>query len=233
MPLEHITKKINAIAVDRFNDNTSDFARFMDTSEANIRNYRTGTIPKLDFITRLSEKLEISFDFLLSRELEDIPVSYQEPEKIYKLKHDRLVEAQKIPLYNEEASAGIVKLFRDHGSNNKPIDFISIPNLPKCDGAVYVTGDSMYPLLKSGDIVMYKQLSNSMDNIFFGEMYLISIDIDGEDYDTIKWLHKSDKGDEFIRLVSENRHHQPKDVHLSKVQALALIKGSVRKYSMS
>ena len=40
------------------------------------------------------------------------------------------------------------------------LDYISIPRLPKCDGAVYVTGDSMYPLLKSGDIVLYKEVSD-------------------------------------------------------------------------
>lgn len=208
-------------------------ARALETSEANIRNYRSGTTPKLDFITKLSEKLEISFDFLLSRELEDIPVSFSEPEKIYRLKNEKTFTGQQIPLYDVEASAGIVELFRKQDGKNKPIDFISIPNLPKCDGAIYVTGDSMYPLLKSGDIVMYKQLQNSMDNIFYGEMYLISLDLDGDEYISVKWLQRSDKGEEWIKLVSENRHHQPKDVHLSKVKALALIKGSIRINSMN
>lgn len=231
--MHHINKKINQIAVERFKDNNAAFARAMETSEANIRNYRATTVPKLDFIQKLSEKLEISFDFLLSRQLEDIPVSFSEPEKIYRLKNEKTLNGQKIPLYDVEATAGIVELFRKQDGENKPIDFISIPNLPKCDGAIYVTGDSMYPLLKSGDIVMYKQLSNSMDNIFYGEMYLVSIDLDGEEYISVKWLQRSDKGEEFIKLVSENRHHQPKDVHLSKVKALALIKGSIRINSMN
>lgn len=228
-----INKRINKIAVEIYKDNNSAFAKAMETSEANIRNYRATTVPKLDFITKLAEKLEISFDFLLKRDLEDIPVLFHEPEKIYKLKGEKTFNGQQVPLYDIEASAGMVELFRKDNGKNKPIDFISIPNLPKCDGAIYVTGDSMYPLLKSGDIVMYKKLGNSMDNIFFGEMYLISLDLDGEEYISVKWIQKSEKGDEHIKLVSENRHHQPKDVHLSKVKALALIKGSIRINSMN
>lgn len=156
-----------------------------------------------------------------------------EPGEIYTLKTDRILKYQAIPLYDLEATAGVVELFRNKNGKSKPIDFISIPNLPKCDGAIYVTGDSMYPLLKSGDIIMYKALENSIDNIFFGEMYLVSIDLDGEEFVTVKWIHKSDKGDDFIKIVSQNSHHQPKDIHLSNIKAMALIKASIRINSMS
>jgi phage repressor protein C with HTH and peptisase S24 domain len=42
--------------------------------------------------------------------------------------------------------------------NLKELEQILIPHLPKCDGAFYVTGDGMYPLLKSGDLVLYKEI---------------------------------------------------------------------------
>lgn len=157
----------------------------------------------------------------------------REPGEVYKLKTDRVLKEQSIPLYDLEATAGVVELFRNKNGKSKPIDFISIPNLPKCDGAIYVTGDSMYPLLKSGDIIMYKELENSIESIFFGEMYLLSIDLDGEEYVTVKWIHKSEKGEEFITVVSQNSHHQSKDIHLSNIKALALIKASIRINSMS
>ena len=48
----------------------------------------------------------------------------------------------------------------------------------------------MYPLLKSGDIVLYKQLKDIGD-IFWGDMYLLSIDIDGEEYITVKYIQTS------------------------------------------
>lgn len=157
----------------------------------------------------------------------------REPSEVYGMKTDTIHhDIQAIPLYNIEASAGIVSLFVD-SSQTKPIDYIQIPNLPKCDGAVYVTGDSMYPLLKSGDIVMYKKIHNIKDGLFYGEMYLISIDLDGEELVTVKFIQKSDKGARFVKLVSQNQHHQDKDISLEKIRALALIKASIRMNSMS
>ena len=85
----------------------------------------------------------------------------------------------------------------------------------------------MYPLLKSGDIVLYKEVGNSVDNILWGEMYLLSFTLDGEDYITIKYIQKGDD-DRYIKLVSHNPHHAPKDIPLDTIRALALIKASVR-----
>lgn len=155
-----------------------------------------------------------------------------ETASVYNHKRDSVLEGQRIPLYNIEATAGIVTLFNDT-KQTKPVDYIQIPNLPKCDGAVYITGDSMYPLLKSGDIIMYKQINNILDGIFWGEMYLISIDQDGDEMVTVKYIQKSERGEEWIKLVSQNKHHDDREVSLSKVRALALIKASIRINSMS
>lgn len=157
---------------------------------------------------------------------------FSEPNSVYHTNGDKIVDLQSVPLYNIEASAGIVTLFSDK-TETKPIDYISIPNLPKCDGAVYVTGDSMYPLLKSGDIVMYKQIHDFKNGIFWGEMYLIGISYDGDDMVAVKYIQKSEKGERWIKLVSQNKHHDDRDVELKKVKALALIKASIRINSMS
>jgi len=139
---------------------------------------------------------------------------------------DSLQVSQEIPLYDLEAVAGLRELFSS-GKPQRVLDTIKIPNLPKCDGAISVTGDSMYPLLKSGDIILYKE--TEFENIFFGEMYLLSVKLnDWEEYITVKYVQKSEKGPEFVKLVSQNSHHQPKDIHISKISALALIKASIR-----
>jgi len=144
----------------------------------------------------------------------------------FRLKTDRAVESQQIPLYDLEAVAGLVPLFGD-SHNLQPIDHISIPNLPKCDGAVYVRGDSMYPLLKSGDIVLYKIIDDIVNGIFWGEMYLLGMTVDDEEYITVKYIQQSDK-EGFIKLVSQNPHHQDMDVAIEKIRALALVKASIR-----
>ncbi len=148
----------------------------------------------------------------------------------FRLRTDRNVEKQNIPLYNIEATLGLVSLFTET-HNYIPIDFINIPNLPRCDGAIYVTGDSMYPLLKSGDIVLYKQIIDIKNDIFWGEMYLISIEVDGDEYIAVKYIHKSNK-EGYIKLASHNPDHAEKEIPFTKVRALAFIKASIRINSM-
>lgn len=65
-----INEKINDIAIKEYKGNNSTFAKVMGTSEANIRNYRKETMPKLDFIVKLHEEFGISFEYLLSEENE-------------------------------------------------------------------------------------------------------------------------------------------------------------------
>ncbi|WP_299683000.1 S24 family peptidase [uncultured Tenacibaculum sp.] len=150
---------------------------------------------------------------------------------VFKLKTDHAIGKQSVPLYNVEAAAGLVELFQSHG-DTQPVGTLNIPNLPKCDGAVFVTGDSMYPLLKSGDIVAYKQIYDFYSEIFWGEMYLISVEVADEEFISVKYIQKSEKGEDYIKLVSQNKHHQPKDIKMSKIRAMALVKASVRMNSM-
>ena len=147
----------------------------------------------------------------------------------FRLRTDNSLPMQSVPLYSIEGTAGLVPLFADN-RQIKPVNFIHIPNLPKCDGAIYVVGDSMYPLLKSGDIVLYKQLRD-LNDIFWGDMYLLSIDIDGEEYITVKYVQKSDM-DGFVKLVSQNPHHADKDVSMDRIRAIALVKASIRMNSI-
>ncbi len=134
------------------------------------------------------------------------------------------VQRQQVPLYDFEAVAGLVPIFTNQ---NTPIDYISIPDLPRCDGAVYVRGDSMYPLLKSGDIVMYKQIQDYY-NIIWGEMYLISFNYEGEEYITVKFIKKVEDKPDYVLLVSHNPHHAPKEIPVSSIRALAMVKASIR-----
>ncbi|PTN08073.1 peptidase S24-like protein [Mangrovibacterium marinum] len=174
-----------------------------------------------------NEKLKKDYSF----DKGNIHELFQDDMQTYHLQSDYKLERQRIPLFDVEATAGIVPLFSDTASA-KPIDFITIPNLPKCDGAIHVTGDSMYPLLKSGDIVLYKKINDIENNIFWGEMYLVSVDLEGEEYITVKYIQKSEKPGH-IKLVSHNQHHSDKEVHISKVRALAFVKASIRINSMA
>lgn len=142
---------------------------------------------------------------------------------------EKKIDVSEIPLYNIEASAGLSKLFANGG---ELLGSIKIPNAPRCDGAVYVIGDSMYPLLKAGDIIAYRQVYN-LESIVYGEIYLIQLYNEGDLSVVIKYVKRSEKGDTYIKLVSYNKEHDPKDIPLSWVQSIARVTFSIRKFSIT
>lgn len=147
-------------------------------------------------------------------------------QETFPLRTDHNVKLQTVPLYELDATAGLVALFNS-SSRQAPVSHIQIPDLPPCDGALYVRGDSMYPLLKSGDIILYKEIASDTRCILWGEMYLLSFVMDGETYITIKYIQRSDD-DAHVRLVSQNPHHAPQDIPADSIRALALVKASIR-----
>ena len=206
----------------------ADLAPFLGIAPATLSNWKSRG--SLDYDLVFSKCEQLNLDWLLTGrgnmekepDLQQAGIQVQEK---FPLKTDNLVDLQRIPLYNLEATAGLVSLFNDVDAI--PISYISLPDLPACDGAVYVRGDSMYPLLKSGDIVLYKQVHDMQYGIFWGEMYLISANVDGDEFVTIKYIHKSER-ENCVKLVSHNQHHEPKDIPISMIRALALVKASVR-----
>jgi transcriptional regulator with XRE-family HTH domain len=140
-------------------------------------------------------------------------------------KSSEKLEDADVPLYDIDAAANLRTLMGDKTANI--LGRISIPNIPSCDGAVYVRGDSMYPLLKTGDIVAYKMV-NDIQSLVDGEMYLVNLEMDGDEYLTVKYVHRSNKGEGWVQLASYNQHHGPMDVRLENIKAIALVKFSVR-----
>lgn len=211
-----------------------DFAKFLEIPQSTLASWIKRN--SLDYRLIIAKCPDIDANWLLTGrgdmiKSEPVPVGVSEPAAVYRTRTDKNVSLQQIPLYSIEASAGMVHLFKDHHPTK---EYISIPNLPKCDGALYINGDSMYPLLKSGDIVMYKQINDLQNCIFiWGEMYLVSFDVDGNHFSTVKYIQKSEEGRNFVKLVSQNTNHQPIDIPKDSIVALALVKASVRINSMS
>jgi len=152
------------------------------------------------------------------------------PVQSYRKTKDPIYDIQRVPIFNLEATMGLVPLVNGDGiDEEKVIDYITIPSMPLCDGAIYASGDSMYPLLKSGDMVAYKRIPVDRAQIFFGEMYIIAVYLDETStMKTIKFVHQSELGDDYLKLVSHNQHHAPKDVKISQIAAIGLVRASIR-----
>ena len=224
-----MTKKERLEAIiDYYSDGKpSVFAKYIGEAPTTIRSWLSRDTIDYDLIFAKCENN--SSDWLLTGKGEMIKSNpniqiLNEP----KTKEKKLTE-QEVLLYDVSAAANLKTLFDNKRQNI--LGKISIPDMPRCDGAVYVTGDSMYPLLKSGDIIVYKEL-HDFQEVIYGEMYLVSFDLDGDDFLTVKYVNHSDKGDDFVKLVSHNAYHDPKDIALSRVRAMALVKLSIRKNTM-
>lgn len=136
-----------------------------------------------------------------------------------------------LPLFNLNKTNGLANLCRNL-KTLIPSDYLSIPNLPVCDAAIHIQGDNMSPLLNSGDIIIFQKIQNNIENIIYGEMYLISIDLGNSEYVSINWIQKSDKGPDYIKMVSENNQYSYKDILFSKIMVCTIIKSIIRVNSM-
>ena len=178
-----------------------------------------------EIMSQLVYSYNISSDWLLTGDGEMLKSSSEvKPAHTFALSTDRKLDIQDIPLYDLSATAGLMAIFTDNHIN--PEDYLRVPNLPPVDGAIYVRGESMTPLLKSGDIIIYKRLELTLDSILWGQIYLLSFDAGGDTFTVVKYVQKSDRPDH-IRLVSQNERFQPKDIPLESIHALAIVKASI------
>jgi transcriptional regulator with XRE-family HTH domain len=226
--MHHIAHNLKYLR-EKKNLTQAEMADLFEVNRDNIASYERGTEPKIELLQKVANYFHIEIGNLINADfkngdLEKIQV-VEDQMQVYSRrgkKHDQ----QSVPLYDIEASAGIVELF---DKTQNVLGEISIPNLPKCDGAIKITGDSMYPVLKAGDIVLYSQVTEIPDGIFWGEMYLVQVNVGGGLYmTTCKYVQKSELGDDYIRLVSQNQHHHPKDVKVANVRGVAFVKASIR-----
>lgn len=234
-----------------------EFGGLFGVSRDNIASYERGSEPKLDFIDKIVNYFQISYDAFITTRLDG---SAAEPSvenssgligargmTAYNEKSgrsSRVCESgekyeagasgepgakktgwQNIPIYDIEPTTGLLSLFE--GSElYEPIDYFAGSSLPRCDGGVRMIGDGMYPVVKPGDFVLYKQVTD-FRNIFWGEMYLLSCQFEDEEYILVRYLQQS-KLPDHVLLVSHNPDHAPKDIPLTTISALALVKMTIR-----
>lgn len=134
------------------------------------------------------------------------------------------LSVRQIPLYDIAATAGFMNIYKDERPS--VLEYLTIPNLPPVDGAIYARGDSMSPLIESGDIVIFKNVELNPGNILWGNIYIVSYVIDGDDYTVLKYVRQSGKAGH-IRLESFNPRYDPQEIPASCVTALALVKASI------
>ena len=212
----------------------AELAAYLGVSRSTLSNWSSRN--SIDFPLLLKKLKDVDYNWLLVgkgspvREPKfcDSELIRGEVEILHNPKIAEKRDDRSVALYDITAAANLRTLLIN--KDQHVVGRIQIPSIPVCDGAVYVSGDSMYPILKSGDIVGFKEI-NSVSSIIYGEMYLVSYSLEGDEYLTVKYVNHSEK-EGYIKLVSYNTHHQPMDIPIASIQTMAIVKFSIRKNMM-
>ncbi|MCP2028730.1 phage repressor protein C with HTH and peptisase S24 domain [Flavobacterium sp. HSC-32F16] len=188
-----------------------------------LKNNKTIGVDKLENI--LQQYPDINSEWLLRGHGEMLLYNSLNEERVVYKKTEK-AQSRNIPVYDIETTQEIINLF---GENNiqKPLSFLNLPRISEYDGALYLINESMYPLLKTGDIVVYKRIHNPENNIIWGEMYLIYVNNDNNDYFLNSYLKQSDR-EGYVQFISYNPDHQTVEFPISSIKALAMVKASLR-----
>lgn len=188
---------------------------------SNLRKEKESTLSEENiFATKIPENVPLSNGDNLGDAKGDI----QKFQKTSPFSKKEMIPEQEVPVYESMTLQSLDSLF---SNTLKPNSYLSLPNLPKCDGAVRMWGDSMSPELQSGDLLVYKKVKDLRNGLFLGQIYLLSVEVEGEEYIMVQYVERSD-AHESVKLVSKNERYPPKDVPLDSIKAMAMIRASVR-----
>lgn len=123
-----------------------------------------------------------------------------------------------------DATAGGLTMFDDNPMN-KCIE-MSIPEFGDCTDAVNLYGDSMFPLFKSGQIIILKEWVESF--IDFGNVYLV---ITKSGNRMVKYMRKGSDA-AHVTCVSENPAFDPFEILIDDILKLYIVKGSISKNTL-
>lgn len=226
-----INERFNLILKEKHEGNVSEFARKSGIPQPTLNNIVGNRLskPSFDSIEKLINSDEtINPEWIITGKGQMV-----KEQDMLRVHHPPYQEALNenivIPLYNIEAAANLNIIMEK--CEESVVGYLSLPNMPAVDGAVTVRGDSMYPIIKSGDIVVFKWVS-SPEYITFGEMYLVSYTWDDDVHVTVKYVKRSETP-EYVKLVSYNTHHEPLDVPIASIQSIAIVKVSIRYNTIS
>lgn len=228
-----INERIDELAIRLYSGNSSKFASFIGTSEANIRNYRNTTNPKIEILATICEKIEISYEWMLTGQGEMLKQAVETPKstptpvealpiesKLTAIKLPRNTR-EGIPLISTEAWAG--GFMGDVQVLEYECERYVVPMFDGADFLIPIKGSSMYPKYSSGDVVACKKLE-SWSFFQWGKVYLITT----SQGPIIKRICEG-IDDEHVLIVSDNEaRYSPFQLHRSEIIELSIVLGVIR-----
>lgn len=198
----------------------SGFAKLIGFNQSNFSKILRGDreVPT-NLINAICSNLNISYLWLVNGDgsiSEDTQDRQEQPEISY---------TKGKPYYNVDFIGGFDLVMNDQTRN--PDYLIDFQKYKEADCWCNITGHSMEPLISSGDIIALKEMKDWRDFLLFGEVYGIITD----DMRTVKTVTKSQKGEDFLQLVPENKteEYQPQDIPVKLIRKVFKVLGCMKK----
>ena len=217
---ETIFDRISTIVEKFGNGKNTVFASLIGVSEANVRNYKNGVMPKADFLEKIARSFDININWLLTGEGNMLRTESEKEENI-SVAHPSDSPMEGIPLIPISAMAGAFT--GEQTVLEYECERFVVPTFKGAEFLISVKGSSMYPKYNSGDIVACKRLP--MGDIFFqwNKVYVLDTD-QGPLIKRVK--PGSDK--EHVLIVSDNERYEPFELPLNRIYHVALVIGVIR-----
>lgn len=217
---ETIFDRISTIVEKFGNGKNTVFASLIGVSEANVRNYKNGVMPKADFLEKIARSFDININWLLTGEGNMLRTESEKEENI-SVAHPSDSPMEGIPLIPISAMAGAFT--GEQTILEYECERFVVPTFKGAEFLISVKGSSMYPKYNSGDIVACKRLP--MDELFFqwNKVYVLDTD-QGPLIKRVK--PGSDK--EHVLIVSDNERYEPFELPLNRIYHVALVIGVIR-----
>ncbi|MFT4033226.1 MAG: S24 family peptidase [Siphonobacter sp.] len=129
-----------------------------------------------------------------------------------------------IAFYDVIVTGGNVSLFKD--DNEKPAGYLYAPAFSDCI-AIQLSGDSMEPIYKAGDILFIKEYKSWTDYMNWGQVYLIVTEFENMVKNVLPGTNNTN-----WTLRSYNPEYPDFNLPLRMVLRVFLVKGRIRQDAM-
>lgn len=204
----------------------SDIAEKLGISRQALNSKFNAKDISIGFIKEICKAVNISVYKIIKDEPEneigEESVSYLQKRRIKKLSNaSSMNDTNKqtgIPIYDVPIDASFLERYTDDRKHFEPIGFLNLPKLRNCNFAAVISGNSMYPIMKSGTIAACRIIEN-LDYFDEGEMYLIATT---NGFETVKYVQTGETPDE-LKLIPHNEKIKPTYIKKSMVIRVCLV----------
>ena len=201
-----------------------DFAQKIDIDTSNLSKYLNGRLAMSEaLINKIVVNLGVSKQWLETGE--DLPFAKQQPQQLVTVPDTRIVTQPSAtmakrgtPVYDIDVTAGYqpqARMFTD----DQIVGFVDLPDMTSSQcRIVRVSGDSMSPVIRNGDYIAVRELSN-LRQIFWGQIYVVQLD----DFRLVKYVRRHTDPN-MVVLRSENPNYDDMDVPRSDIREMMIVK---------